>query len=238
MTTAPDPFKDDDAAYVLGALGRDERNDYEAHLRTCARCSAAEAELAGLPGLLARVPALPGPDRTTEPPPETALAGLLGAVRRDRSRRRAGTALAAVAAAVLLVVGSVTVTEQLRTSPGASVPAGAPVPLNAVGDAPLQADLWLEAVSWGTRITMTCRSGGPAGAGTYSSTRNTYQLLVVPNGGAGDLPGVAQSVASWRMRPGRATVVAGSTALSPGQIAEVQLRDGDGRVLLRGTPPQ
>ena len=45
-----------DAAYVLGALSAAERQEYEDHLTSCPSCRDAVAELAGMPGLLARVP--------------------------------------------------------------------------------------------------------------------------------------------------------------------------------------
>jgi anti-sigma factor RsiW len=44
-----DPFVTYDAAYVLGALGPQERAEFEHHLRECAQCSAAVASLAGVP---------------------------------------------------------------------------------------------------------------------------------------------------------------------------------------------
>ena len=47
-------FAEWDAAYVLGALSPDDRHAYEDHLAGCERCRAAVAELAPLPGLLAR----------------------------------------------------------------------------------------------------------------------------------------------------------------------------------------
>ena len=46
-----------DAAYVLGSLSSDERREYEAHLSTCPRCSAAVAELSEIPPLLAKLEA-------------------------------------------------------------------------------------------------------------------------------------------------------------------------------------
>ncbi|OLT53196.1 zf-HC2 domain-containing protein [Cellulosimicrobium sp. CUA-896] len=54
MTTAPppDPYHDWDAAYVLGALGPQERRDFERHLATCAACRESVAALAGMPGIL------------------------------------------------------------------------------------------------------------------------------------------------------------------------------------------
>ncbi len=54
---APDPFRDWDAAYVLGMLSPDERRTYEDHLTECPPCSAAVAELAGMPGILSRLSA-------------------------------------------------------------------------------------------------------------------------------------------------------------------------------------
>ena len=46
----------DDAAYLLGALGPDERAAFEVHLHTCSTCTDSLVHLAGLPGLLSRVP--------------------------------------------------------------------------------------------------------------------------------------------------------------------------------------
>ncbi|RDV46603.1 hypothetical protein DOE76_00675 [Leifsonia sp. ku-ls] len=54
--TTHEEFSTWDAAYVLGALSPAERRAYEAHLRECARCAEALTELAGLPGILSRVP--------------------------------------------------------------------------------------------------------------------------------------------------------------------------------------
>ena len=51
-----DEFATWDAAYVLGALSPTERREFEAHLRECDRCSEAVSELAGMPGILSRVP--------------------------------------------------------------------------------------------------------------------------------------------------------------------------------------
>jgi anti-sigma factor RsiW len=227
VTGTPDPFEHGDAAYVLGALSHEDRMAYEEHLRTCARCSAAVAELAVLPGLLGRLPALPTPAGAPEQPPETVLPGLLARMRRSRARRRARTAAVAVAAAAVLVTGTAVVTAQTRSAPEV---AGVPVILVAPGDAPVNAELRLEDVAWGTRITMTCRYEGPPPSGPYAAP-HTYQLVVVA---AADRS--TQSVAQWQALPGRDAHVAGSTELSSDEIAVVQLRDGDGTVLLEGRP--
>lgn len=67
-------YADWDAAYVLGALSSAERQDFERHLHSCPRCTEAVSELAGMPGLLARVDpddvaALLAVDGTNEPTP-------------------------------------------------------------------------------------------------------------------------------------------------------------------------
>jgi hypothetical protein len=223
VTAAPHPFEFDDAAYVLGALSHADRIAYEEHLRTCARCASAVAGLAALPGLLARLPELPAPAEAPGQPPDTVLPGLLARVRRRRSRRRALGAVAGVAASAVLVTGTVAVVGR----DGAPDPAGVAVAM--VGDAPVRAELRLEDVAWGTRITMTCRYDGPAPAGPYPPP--TYELVVVGVDGAG-----TQDVARWRALPGRDARVAGSTDLAVSDIAEVQLRDRDGTVLLEGSP--
>jgi len=51
------PFSRQDGAYLLGALSPQERRTYEEHLANCPICSAALSEVAGLPGLLVRLPA-------------------------------------------------------------------------------------------------------------------------------------------------------------------------------------
>ncbi|HEV2087650.1 MAG TPA: zf-HC2 domain-containing protein, partial [Cryptosporangiaceae bacterium] len=58
----------DGAPYVLGALSPDERLSYEAHLESCAECRASVREVAGLPGLLARVSATDAADVSPSDP--------------------------------------------------------------------------------------------------------------------------------------------------------------------------
>ncbi|WP_212754237.1 zf-HC2 domain-containing protein [Nakamurella aerolata] len=55
MTEQHARFADWDGAYVLGALSAEDRRAFEMHMGACAACRRAVAELAGLPGLLARV---------------------------------------------------------------------------------------------------------------------------------------------------------------------------------------
>ena len=224
----PDPFEHEDAAYVLGALGHEERIAYEEHLRTCDRCSAAVAELAVLPGLLSRLPALPPTTDEAEQPPDTVLPGLLARMRRARARRRGWGVAAGVAAAAALIGGTAAVTDSIGGGEDA-VTAGVAVPMTHVVDVPVAADLHVESVAWGTRITMTCRYEGPEPA-PRSGPPVTYQLVVVSADQS------TQSVAQWQALPGRDATVAGSTDLSVDQITEFELRTGDGKLLLEGSP--
>ncbi|MCW2745017.1 MAG: hypothetical protein JWM48_1567 [Mycobacterium sp.] len=224
MSTLGDPFEHVDAAYVLGALDRDDRLAYEAHLATCDRCREAVAELAVLPGLLSRVPAMPAAAaEPVEPPPDLLLPGLLRAARRGRLRRRAWVAAGGAVAAACLVVATL-----LGTGAVGGEPVGRPVALVGVAAVPVRTAVHLQAAAWGTRITMSCTYSGAVPAGWSDGT---YQLVVVPRGG-----GPPQTVAQWRVVPGTEADVAGSTDLAPAQIALVELQDSYGRVLQRGTP--
>ncbi|MEV6626447.1 zf-HC2 domain-containing protein, partial [Amycolatopsis sp. NPDC051114] len=65
-----DPFATFDAAYVLGALSPEDRQRFEQHLRMCDRCAASVRDMAGLPGLLARVDAPAVLPDAGPPPPD------------------------------------------------------------------------------------------------------------------------------------------------------------------------
>ncbi|WP_435737867.1 zf-HC2 domain-containing protein [Cellulosimicrobium sp. PMB13] len=141
-----DPYREWDAAYVLGALGPKDRRTFEDHLTTCGTCRASVTDLAGMPGLLGMLTpehatalvaagsadpsgeAGPPSDGVGEVVPLTALAA---GARHRRARRRG----LLVAAGVALVVGGgaagVALTGPAREGPSAAVatttpPSGAP----------------------------------------------------------------------------------------------------------------
>ncbi|GAB2974776.1 anti-sigma factor family protein [Nocardioides montaniterrae] len=203
-----DRYADWDAAYVLGALSRDERLEYEDHVDGCARCAAAVAELGMMPGLLRLAPAPvvePSADEPAEapaPPRSTTL------------RRR--WALAGLAAGVVLAVG--VGVPLLRHAPDA--PGGHTVTLAALTDAPLAATVTLTPHAWGTEVAMTCAYTGEYGA------RRPYALYVV------DTAGHRQLVSRWRSGPGDTAHTSGATDLPVADIARVELRRAGGPVLL------
>ena len=236
MTT--DAYSDWDAAYVLGALAATDRREFERHLAGCAECSAAVAELAGLPGLLAKVPVaeVEMSERPPLPVPQTLLPRLVRSVARRRRRSRAlvvGSifAAAAAAAAIVLAVPLILPTPQVVTPTGtASVTS---VVLTPVVSSPLHADVKLVPEGWGTRLEMNCRydatASTPPGYGTGEGAG--YAMFVT------DAAGRSMQVATWTATPGSIVEPSGTTSLAVADISSVDIRSGsDGRVLLSGRP--
>ena len=235
-------YAHDDGAYVLGALSPAERRDYERHLAGCPDCSRAVQELAGLVGLLARVPAgvLDEPAAAGEVP-EAMLPRLVARVRRAQ-RRRTWTAMAAAAVAAVVgtlgtlgLAGLLDRAGELQTAdPSGSLNAPAAVapeasrPMVPVGRAPVTADLALTSVPWGTRLDLECRYSSPPSAprGYAADSGATYVLFVRRDGGGWE------QVASWRALPDRTMRLAAATATSRDEIAAVEVRALDGRPLL------
>lgn len=232
-------FAYDDGAYVLGALAPGDRQEFERHLPGCADCTRSVGELAGLPGLLGRVDAsvVAEPD-VDDPVP----AGLLPALSREvgRARRRRAWAAAGLAAAAAVAVVVALSVGQLggagtpaRTDPGASSSPTAdpsasvePREMQPVGDVPVQATITLEQVTWGTRLGLLC---------TYDTRSVDYELppevdytLYVRT-----RDGRAERVGSWRSVDGLPMRLAAATAATAGELASVEVRTADGRVVLR-----
>lgn len=215
-----------DAAYVMGALSAADRAAFEAHLAQCAQCRTAVAELAPIPGLLARVAPeraeslLRAADADAEAPaPEHRAHVLSLAAARSRRRRRAWVAgIAAAAAIVIAAVAVPLVSTQLR-------PPSTTIALEQLIDAPLTATVDLTDVAWGTRIDMTCAYGerGDAPADGWA-----YALVVVTDDGTESV------LSTWRAHPGTTARLSAGTELAASDIASVEIRSVDsGTVLMR-----
>lgn len=253
-----DPYRDWDAAYVIGALSSEERREYESHLAGCDGCSAAVADLAGIPGLLASVDA-ESVDAIPVAAPEARLGGgarrmpddllprlLESAVReRRRSRRVVAGALvgvAAVAASVALVLpgvvggGALPPSVPVAASPDPSdAVLGEPVRMRQVVPSPLSADFTLAAERWGSRIETHCRYARPGAVSSEyrGAGERAYALYVTDRSGA---PTV---VATWAAAPGASVEAVGTTLLTPQEIASVDIRSVEtGQVLLASTLPR
>ena len=228
-----------DGSYVLGALSPAERQQFEQHLAGCAECSQSVRELAGLPGLLARVdPEILKSPPVKEPVPDTLLPALVRQVRRNKRRRTLVTSGLAAAAAVTVIVVSLAVTNAL-SGDGTSTPA-APQPTTdvavptgrtmvPVGQAPVRATLAFESVAWGTRLDLTCTYFTPA-AHEYGPPRAVEYAMFVRT-----RDGRTEQVATWRALPGKTMQLTAATAAGRDNIASVEVRTARGTPVLRLT---
>jgi hypothetical protein len=227
-------FAHDDAAYVLGALSPAERLEFERHLAGCDECSRSVRSLAGMPGLLdlADPGVLENPP--TDPPlPATLLPALHRAV--DARRRRRTVAIAGLAAAAA-AVAALSVPMLLDrddapsvTGPGTSSPSSQVETLTMapLGESPIQATLGLEPVTWGTRMLLTCTYDTAWMDDVELPDEVDYLLFVTTREGR------TEQVGSWRSVDGTTMRVPAATAVVRDDIATVEVRTADGRVVLR-----
>jgi hypothetical protein len=224
-----DPYATWDAAYVLGSLSGSERREFEAHLATCPRCSAAVAELSGIPALLAQltpaeVEALDDPAAEEPPMRPEVLDTLMQKVqwRRRRTRRLSVITLAAAAAvlAIALVVG---ILPGIRGQ-GDDQPMASSVTMSKVAATPINAAVTLTGFGWGTRIDMVCTYGDYASRG-QDTTQNLSMVLVGHNG-------TQSQVATWVGVNGATALPSGNTTMQKDEIKSVQLVDTDTKAVL------
>ncbi|HVL60911.1 MAG TPA: zf-HC2 domain-containing protein [Microbacterium sp.] len=223
-------FAEWDAAYVVGALSSAERLRFEDHLAACPECRRAVAELSPTIGLLSRV----SPERAAsidaaladgqvdQDGPDSSVRAEVVSLGERRALRRRRTWWLAAAAAVVLVVAAIAIPVTLsRTAPTASFA------LEAVVDVPLEADVRLSSVGWGTRIDLDCRYT-PASDAEVPAEGWPYALAVV------DADGESTNVSTWQARPGATARLSAGTALSIAEISAVEIRSVDsGRLLMR-----
>jgi hypothetical protein len=247
VNAIPDKFAQWDAAYVLGALSPAERREFEEHLASCPSCQAAVSELAALPGLLAQLspddaamlsmadetlaesaetPALSAAqsDVIEQGPPPSLLPKMIKKVR--TRRRRMVAAIAGIAAAVLLVIGSLAVAAgllPLRPDSPERVAFSQVVPsaMIAVADViPGQN---------GTEIKVECQYG-EVNEPTPGAGHETYSIVVV------DRSGNASEIKEWPATPNKLMRPSGTTPLRVSEIADLEIRETDtDEVVLRAS---
>ena len=230
-----DPFAEDPGAYVLGALSDADQAAFVEHLRGCAECRQAVADVEDLPGLLALVPAEGPVD-----PPASVLSGLLAEVERleqadqlaarrvARGRRWwTGAGLAAAAAAGVVLSGQLVPTPWTEGAPVVVAAATTTVTLTSEFDVPMTASVDLTAVRWGTKVDVTCSY--QVGPGGPYATGAEYALIVY------DDTGGTEEVATWTVVPGVEMNVPAATATPLDQITRVEMvAVSGGAVVLSG----
>ncbi|WP_405134257.1 zf-HC2 domain-containing protein [Nocardia sp. NBC_01388] len=219
-----------DGSYVLGALARDERREYEDHLATCDHCRTAVSKLAGLPGLLALVDedtalsiaAQEDPPTAVPPPPERMLPQLAEQARKRERRKRlwsvGGAVMAAAATALIAVPVTATLAERDVPAIEQVVAQG---PLQAQAETPIVATYKLLSVNGQTRVDMICN---------YPPSNEIYawqlSLWVVR------ADGTQSKLAEWTAKPGQVFTPDGTTSATPGDVKSVEIRNATGKVLL------
>ncbi|WP_158863847.1 anti-sigma factor family protein [Leifsonia sp. AG29] len=228
-----DEFADWDAAYVLGSLAPGERHRFEEHLRVCDHCARSVAELAGMPGLLGRVPreqafaALEAEAPTEAGVSPEVLPALLDRARRRRERTRWLTAGLAAAAAAVLVLVATFVLPSVVPPPAGTASA---ISMRQVEPSALSADLRLTPEPWGTRIDSSCSYATVGGADHGKSW--TYAMVVT------DRQGRQTQLSTWTADEGSTVRPIATTSVPVSDIASIDIRSaGDGTVLLKSTFP-
>lgn len=206
-----DPFHDWDAAYVLGLLGPDDRRTFEQHLTTCASCSAAVAELAGMPGILATLSkneAVALLEPIDEPVSDGLVTRLAVAARRRRRRVRLAIAGAGVAAALGLGIGGYVVGSADEPSSGQFVA------MSQVQPDTMTASLRVEKKAWGTKLDWNCHY---LATGGYGASR-VYELVIT------DTSGRETVAATWVATSAKAASLSTTSAVPKDQIRRVDIR--------------
>lgn len=221
MNGPPDRFATWDAAYVLGALSPAERRDFEEHLAGCPACQAAVSEVAGLPGLLAQVPAEDAALLAAAPPTDVLDDGpppdLVARIRARSSRRRRWVVPVAGAAAALVLALAGTGYALGLLPFGSSDPRR--LAFEAVRPTALTAVVDVVPVENGTDIEVQCAYGETNEPSPGSGYGNAdYTIFVI------DRAGNATEIKRWGVKPNRTMTPEGHTRLKAGQIEAVEIR--------------
>jgi len=195
------------AGYVLGALGAADRHALEGHLDECDECRREVADLAPIPGLLARVdPA--EPERLSGTVVDRAVADARTTWESlARSRRR--WRVAAIAAVIATVVA---------LAPWQALDAGDPGGrVLAVESESVTGDVVVVERLWGTAVRLEL-AGLPQ--------RDRYVAWVVTGDGG------REQAAIWGPTPAGRALVDGASAISTSDVVAVVVTAGDGDEIL------
>jgi hypothetical protein len=209
-----------DAAYVLGALGRDDRHTYEAYLAANPECAAALTELAGLPAILNVLScdeAIALTEQVGDGSAEVMAVDLMpslavaAAKRQQRSRRSMLAAGFAAAAAVAIgagALGATTFPHSGAQTEGVVLQAMQPTLKGGINAA-----LAITEKKWGTRLDWTCEY-----VKDWARAAPAYDIVVTT------VEGVESAVGTWSPASDHASGLAASTAIPTAKIHTVDIR--------------
>ena len=98
--------------------------------------------------------------------------------------------------------------------------------MEPIGEVPVRATVSLEEVTWGTRVGLTC-TYDPESVSYELPPEADYLLFVRTRSGG------TEQVGSWRSVGGKEMTIMAATARTPAELASVEVRTTDGRVVLR-----
>jgi len=210
--------------------------EFERHLPGCERCRRSVTELAGLPGLLGRVPReqveAPLP---FEPLPETVLPALVAAVRREQRRRTVLVTLGAAAAVAVVALGATALqgarddgpTPQPQAVPSSSTqPVATARPMDVLVNYGVSADVSLTQANWGTKVSWICRYADREGDYTGGHAYR-YNLVAFTR------VGETEQVGSWWAKPGETYPGSNTIAVNLDDIEKLELQNDSGKAILR-----
>ncbi|HXP18496.1 MAG TPA: zf-HC2 domain-containing protein [Streptosporangiaceae bacterium] len=214
----------DVAAYSLGLLEQQDRQEFEAHLAECASCAAELAEFSSMADLLTGIEPV---ESAQDEPAEAVVVDLVRRRAADRRRRVWRQSVLAAAASLVLLAGGVAA--GVAAAPQQAAPAAALVP----GEPHSAADpatgvtgkVGLVAKAWGTQVTLELANvRGPLECQLIAvSTTGARRIITgwfVPSAGYG-VPG----------HPGT-LIITGGTAIARNDLASVVVQVVHGGTLL------
>ena len=211
-----DNFAEWDAAYVLGALSREERRSYEEYLAAHPDSAAGVSEFDALPGILAALSveealALTDIEVPRAAPPADITSLAQAAAKRERRSRRTFVATAVGVAAALAVVGGVVgATVFPRT---ATVQTVAMAPMQPGARPGVTAQLAVTEKKWGTELNWACQY-----TKDWSRSAASYEIVVTRK------DGVQTTVGSWKPAGDEATGLSAATSIPTSDIRTVDIR--------------
>lgn len=241
MNEVDDPFRDWDAAYVLGALSSDDRRVFERHLATCSACTSAVGEVAGIPGILKKIDVNTATEIANRPSDESEIVqrfepnlvqNLARSINDRKHRiRRMMTAGMAIAAAAVMVIGILigsTIHPQTNLSTG-SLPnstTGTKVVMAELVPNAMTVDLQVKNKKWGTSFEWNCVYRNSSAS---TQTPEAYNLVVT------DESGTVTTIATWSEIGSSAKGLTASTSIPLSKIRTVEIRAADtNEAIVRG----